>query len=165
MKCSMKKSRAQRQRVSSPPDSTGVARARAALPSLPITLAALVAKEGTRWRVKVADHEAAASVDPSVDPALLDEALVTGARVLVEVAGEPVIVGALATRRALTLAPDDTVHVRARAVTVDASEELLLRSPGAFLRMKGGEVETYGQRVAHTARELFKVLGRMVKIN
>jgi len=128
-------------------------------------LAKLIAREGAQWRVEVAGVKRMAGVDGGVDPALLDEAQRLGVRVVLELGSDPLIVGCLHTRRAVTIDADDVVRLRAAAVTVEGRDEVTLKSAGAFVRLKGAEVETYGSRVVHTARELFKVLGRMVKIN
>ena len=125
--------------------------------------------EGGRWRVDLGAVQRDLAVDESVDPALLDEAHaatpIAGARVLVDAAGEPTIVGVVATRRALTVDPEGRVEHSVRSLKVTAEEEVLLRVPGAFVRAKAREIEVYGDRVLTRARTLAKVLAAMIKLN
>lgn len=130
-----------------------------------LCLGRVIERAGEAWRVEVDGRICDATADASVDARLLEECMRDGARVLVEAGERAVIAGALVTRRAVTIASDNTVTVKARAVTIEGRDEVTLKSAGAFIRMRDAEVETYGARVLHTARELFKVLGRMVKIN
>jgi hypothetical protein len=102
------------------------------------------------------------AADASVDPALLREAAATSARVVLDGA---VIVGVLATRRALTIDREGAVEAHVRRFALTATDEALLSGPDAFVRLKLGDVELYGRRVVSRARELCRVLGRMVKIN
>ena len=48
---------------------------------------------------------------------------------------------------------------------IRASEETLLTGAAAFVQLKAGEVELYGERIVGRARELCKLLGRMIKMN
>lgn len=121
--------------------------------------------EGGRWRVDLGAVQRDLAVDESVDPVLLDEAHAAGARVLVDAAGEPTIVGVVATRRALTVDPEGRVEHSVRSLKVTAEEEVLLRVPGAFVRAKAREIEVYGDRVLTRARTLAKVLAAMIKLN
>src|SRR5690606_34097664 len=100
--------------------------------------------------------------DESVDPALLDEAHATGARVLVEAGGTPSIVGVVATRRALTLDREGRVTAEVTSLEVSAQEQVLLKIPGAFVRAKAREIEVYGERVLTRARNLAKILAAMI---
>jgi hypothetical protein len=120
-----------------------------------------------RWRVRAGGADVVADADPAIDPALLREAIATGARVVLEVAPgvPPVIAGVLATARALTIDRSGAVEAEVRRLALTATEEALLRGPGAFVRLKIDEVELYGKRVVSRARELCRLLGRMVKIN
>jgi hypothetical protein len=120
-----------------------------------------------RWRVRAGGAELVAEADRAIDPALLREAIATGARVVLEAApgAPPVIAGVLATARALTIDRTGAVEAEVRRLALTATEEALLRGPGAFVRLKVDEVELYGKRVVSRARELCRILGRMVKIN
>jgi hypothetical protein len=66
----------------------------------------VVAREGDGWRVRAGGAEALATVDASVDVALVEAAQASGARVVLELGEAPVIVGALQTARALTVGRD-----------------------------------------------------------
>lgn len=130
----------------------------------PLGLATLVAPDGARWRVRVGAREHVVDVDPCVDPALLREACAGGARVVVST-DEHVIVGLLQTARGMTIGRDGAVAAKVTRFDVEAAESATLRTGAAFVRVLGDEVETYGVRVIARARELAKILGRMVKIN
>jgi hypothetical protein len=131
-------------------------------PAPAVGLGVVLGEEDGRWRARVGGAERLLDADASVDPALLREAAATGARVVLDGA---VIVGVLATRRALTIDPQGAVEAHVRRFALTAADEALLAGPGAFVRLKLDDVELYGRRVISRARELCRVLGRMVKIN
>jgi uncharacterized membrane protein len=139
----------------------------AAAPVAGVTLAVLVGESDGRFRARLAGAEREVAVDASVDPELLREAIRSGARVVLDASGEgpPVVVGALATARALTIDRTGAVEAKLRRFALTASDEALLAAAGAFVRLKRDDVELYGKRVVSRARELVRVLGRMVKIN
>jgi len=130
-----------------------------------IRLAAVVGREGDRFRVRAGRWERLAACDPSVDPALVEAARASGARVVLEEGPAPVIVGALATRRAVEVGPGEEVHLSVKRFTVEATEEAVLRTRSAFLRVKGDEVELFGGRILSRARELARVLARAIQLN
>jgi hypothetical protein len=134
-------------------------------PRAGLGLARLIAREGEAWRVSVGGVERVAERDPSVDEALLDECLARGARVVVEEGAAVVIVGALATSRSLSVDARGDVRAAVGVFEVTARESVTLRTDRAFVQVKGPDVETFGRTVVTRARELAKVLGRMVKIN
>ncbi|AGC48151.1 hypothetical protein MYSTI_06878 [Myxococcus stipitatus DSM 14675] len=135
----------------------------AALP--PMCMGRLVAREATGWRVRIGATEHVLSVDPSVDPALLEEALASGARVIVDAVEAPVIVGLLTTQRALQVDRQGRVDARVRGFSVVADEKVLLRVPGSFVQVTSTEVELYANRVLTRAREVAKVLATLIKLN
>lgn len=112
------------------------------------------------WRGS--DERMRALVAADVEPALLREALAEGRPVLVEHAiGEtPIVVGFLQTRRsAEVLLAGDRVELR-------ADREILLRTGRAGLRLReDGEIELVGARVSAISRGLFRIVGRMLKLN
>ncbi|HJL19798.1 MAG TPA: hypothetical protein RMH99_29310 [Sandaracinaceae bacterium LLY-WYZ-13_1] len=131
----------------------------------PVLLGRLLERlDGGRWRVDLGAVERALPVDEAVDPALLDEAAAQGARVLVD-GSAPSIVGVVATRRGLTIDREGRLRERLRSVELEASEQVLFKVPGAFVRAKAREVEVYGDRVLTRARDLAKVLAAMIKLN
>jgi hypothetical protein len=130
-----------------------------------IRLALVVGREGERFRVRAGRWEQLAACDPSVDPALVEAARASGARVVLEEGPVPIIVGALATRRTVEVGPGDEVHLSVKRFAVEAAEEAVLRTRSAFLRVKGDEVELFGGRILSRARELARVLARAIQLN
>ena len=132
-----------------------------------IALGLLLGELDGRFRARVGGVERLVDVDPSVDPELLREAIRSGARVVLEPteAGALAVVGVLSTARVLTIDRSGAVEAQVRRIALSASEEALLAAPGAFIRAKREDIELYGRRVISRARELYRVLGRMVKIN
>ncbi len=131
----------------------------------PVLLGRLIEAAGEGWRVDLGAVEREVDVDPSVDPKLLVDAARRGSRVLVDATGVPLIVGVIATQRALVIDSDDRVEAEVRSFRVDAEEEVLLKTPGAFVRAKARAVELYGDRVLTRARDLAKILAAMIKLN
>src|SRR5512132_3745990 len=103
----------------------------AALPDAAgLALAVVLAEEPEgRWRVRAGGTERVAAADPAVDPALLREAIGTGARVVLETPpdGEAIVAGVLATARALTIDRSGAVEATLRRLSLSATEEALLR--------------------------------------
>jgi hypothetical protein len=131
----------------------------------PVLLGRLIAPHPDGWRVDLGTVQRVVAVDESVDVALLDEAARHGARVIVDAADEPVIVGVVATRRAVTIDREGRVDEDLRSFEVRAEERVLLKVPGAFVRAKERAVEVYGDRVLTRARDLAKILAAMIKLN
>ena len=133
-------------------------------PALPagFGLVRVVAREGDGFRVRSGKVEAVVPCDPCVDPALVDEAIASGGRVVLE---DGVIVGALATARSLQIDRQGAVDVEVSRFAVRAQESALLKSQKAFLELKGSNIELYGHQVLARARELARILGRMIKLN
>lgn len=132
-----------------------------------LALARITGRVPDGWRVRVGGVERAATLDPTVDPALVEEARASGARVVLDLSEPPaaVIVGTLTTARPVTLDRNGDLAVRARRIVLDAAERGLLRLPGAFVEVKSGEIELYANRVVTRARELAKTLAAMIKLN
>ncbi len=130
-----------------------------------VTLARIVARVDDGWMVRVGRREVRAIADPSVDSKLLEEALETGTRVVLEIGERPLLVGTLQTRRALQIAPDDTVVAEVNRFTVQAREEVVLKTRGAFVQLEGERVEVYAPRIVARAREVVRLLGAMIKLN
>jgi hypothetical protein len=103
-----------------------------------------------------------AVIDEGVDRALVTRAMAGNEAVLVEVDPEvgPVIVGVVQTR-----IPDE-VEIKARKVVLDADEELLLRAGRGALRIReDGDVELVGSRISTLSRGLFRIVGRVLRLN
>ena len=109
-----------------------------------------------------ASSEREADVDEAVDVELVRRAFESGDRVLCEADddGEPVIVGVLQTRI------PDKLELRARQIVIEGDEELVLRSGKAAMRLReDGDVELVGSRISTVSRGLFRLVGRMLRLN
>jgi hypothetical protein len=103
-----------------------------------------------------------ADIADEVDPALVARAAQEGGSVLVEiVAGAaPLVVGVVQTQL-----PAE-VTVRADTIALEAKRELLLRAGSAALRLReDGEIEVVGGRISAVSRGLFKIVGRVLRLN
>ncbi|MBX3184457.1 MAG: hypothetical protein KIT72_02285 [Polyangiaceae bacterium] len=102
-----------------------------------------------------------ARIDEALDVRLLELALTNRDRVLVEAAaGERWVVGVLQVRVPKRL------ELRAREVVIEADEELSLRSGSAGARLRrDGDVEIVGSRISAASRGLFKLVGRVLRLN
>jgi len=103
-----------------------------------------------------------ALVAPEVDPRVVADALASGDAVLVEtVAGErPVIVGVLLTQRPREL------RLRAGTIAIEGDEEVLIRAGSAAIRLRAdGNIEVVGSRISAASRGLFRIVGRMLRLN
>lgn len=113
-----------------------------------------------RWRG--AAQPVAADVAPEVETELLQATLAEGGSVLVELVDglPPLVVGAVATRMPRAL------HLKAATVTVEGEREVLIKSGRAALRLReDGDVELVGSRISASSRGLFRLVGRMLRLN
>jgi hypothetical protein len=132
----------------------------------PLLLATVVGREDGGWRVRIGATEQVVALDPHVDPVLVQEAAQSGTRVVLDAAGEAVaIVGLLLTSRALTLDRAGTVDAKVRSFRVSAEDEITLKVPRAYLRMRGEDLEAYGQQILARARGVLRLLGVAIKLN
>jgi hypothetical protein len=82
--------------------------------------------------------------------------------VLVEIEpnGAPLIVGVIQTR-----IPRDVV-IKAETIQLEAEREILLRSKTAAVRLReDGDVELVGSRILALSRGLFRLVGRVLRLN
>jgi hypothetical protein len=103
-----------------------------------------------------------AVIAPEVDPEVIADALANGDAVLVElVPGEaPLVVAALHTRR-----PRE-IRLKAATIQIEGDEEVLLRAGRGALRIRAdGDIELVGSRVSAASRGLFRIVGRMLRLN
>jgi hypothetical protein len=153
-------------RVERPEGLVPPARPRLVRPLPGVSLARLIAPQGEGWLVRLGAEEQLASVDPSVDPLLLLEAQASGARVLLEMSAlGAMVVGVVQTSRALRIDRTGQVEVQVERLSVQARTEVVLKTFAASLQLKAGEVEIRGVRTLIRARELAKVLARMISLN
>lgn len=103
-----------------------------------------------------------AQLDEGVDPELVRRAAQQGDRVLAEedFDGAAVIVGVLQTRL------PETLELKARNIVIDAEQEVTIRSGTAGMRLReDGDVELVGSRIVTMSRGLFRLVGRMLRLN
>lgn len=131
----------------------------------PVLLATVVERAEDGWRVRIGTQEQIAGTHDAVDPALIDDAIGTGAPVVIDNGTEPRIAGVLLTSRPLTIDRDGSVLAKVKRLVVEAEEEALFKTSRAFVQVTAREVELYGVRVAARARDVVKLLGAMVKLN
>jgi hypothetical protein len=97
-----------------------------------------------------------------VSPELVALAAKNGDAVVLECAPDapPLVVGVLQTR-----IPEELV-LQARAVRIEADQELLLRSGRGAMRIRrDGDVELVGSRISALSRGLFRLVGRVLRLN
>jgi hypothetical protein len=115
--------------------------------------AAFIAWRGATERV-------AAAIAEGVEASLLEEVARAGGSVLVEDGPPPVIVGVLQTRR-----PRD-LTLRANTIAIEAESEILLRTGRAAVRLRqDGDIEIVGGRISAASRGLFRLVGRVLRLN
>ena len=139
-----------------------------AVPALPPAAAMRTARvasvTGRHATLTLRGHAAPidALVAPEVDPEVVADALASGDAVLVETAaGEaPLIVGVLSTRRPREL------RLRAGTIQIEGDEEVLIRAGRAAIRLRAdGDIEVVGSRISAASRGLFRIVGRMLRLN
>lgn len=112
------------------------------------------------WRGQLGPVDAL--IDESVDLALMKRAVEEGSSVLVEVApgSEPVVVGVLQTRL------PSAVELRGETITIEAEREVLIRAGRSAVRLReDGDVEIVGSRISAISRGLFRIVGRVLRLN
>lgn len=103
-----------------------------------------------------------AVVAPEVDLEVVADAHASGDSVLVELCeGEaPLIVAALQTRRPREL------RLKAATIVIEGEKEILLRSGRGAIRIReDGEIEVVGSRISAASRGLFRIVGRILRLN
>lgn len=153
--------------VTMPAPTTQSAAARVIYTEPPVLLGQVLSIVGDGLaQVRVGASERHAVIDPSVDPALVLEAIATGARVVLEAGHPPVIVGLLSTHRTLAVDRHGDLKGRLRNLALEMDGSLLLKTPLAFLQMdKEGAVEMFGQRLLSRARKVAKILAAHISLN
>ncbi len=129
-----------------------------------IRSARLVDAHGRKATVVVRGEDEAREIDldPDCDAAVVSEALVTGERVMVEADedGAWVVVGILRSRK------PEKITLSAEVVEIDADREVTIRSGRGAMRIReDGEIELVGSRISAASRGLFRLVGRMLRLN
>jgi hypothetical protein len=99
---------------------------------------------------------------PGVASELVLRAVESGDAVIVECAPHalPLVVGVLQTR------VPETLTLRAKHVQIEGQESVVLRSGvGAMRIRRDGDVEMVGSRIATLSRGLFRIVGRVLRLN
>ncbi len=102
------------------------------------------------------------TIPSDVDPEFIAEAHAAGQNVMVEWTrgAEPVIVGVLQTRNPREL------HLKAESIHIEGEREVLFKSGRGALRIReDGDVELIGSRISAASRGLFRIVGRLLRLN
>ena len=103
-----------------------------------------------------------AELDEGVDSEVVQRALENGDRVLVEIdaALGPLIVGVVQRRI------PKKVELRGETVVIEADREILLRTGTGAMRIReDGDIEVVGSRISTVSRGLFRIVGRVLRLN
>lgn len=101
-------------------------------------------------------------IPQDVDVAVVAAASTSGDAVLVETSpGEmPVVVGVLQTKL------PEAIHLKATTITLEAANEVVLRSGQGAVRIReDGNIEMVGSRIYAASRGLFRIVGRILRLN
>ena len=130
----------------------------------PISLGIATARQGMKCSVRVGSAEAMLDLDPSVDPALIDEAIAEGGRVVVDPASNTVC-GLLQTTRAVTIDRSGVVSSTVRRFEITAEESVPLKTATSFLKLDDERAEIYAREAVVRARGAVRALARLIKLN
>ncbi|MCA9634109.1 MAG: hypothetical protein KC766_40970 [Myxococcales bacterium] len=132
-------------------------------PSPGLRSAQLVSVAGRAVRVRFRGSKEAfeARVAPEVEPRLVDLAMRNRDSVLVEGAADELwVVGVLQVRI------PERLELRAREILIEGEREVSLRAGRAGARLrKDGDVELVGSRISAASRGLFRIVGRILRLN
>ncbi|MGC4070563.1 MAG: hypothetical protein QM784_39025 [Polyangiaceae bacterium] len=98
---------------------------------------------------------------PQLERAVLEEAIVDGQLVLLAShGGKLTVMGSICTRKPKTL------KLEAEHVELTAAKSVLLKAGRAALELRqDGNVELVGSRISAVSRGLFRIVGRMLRLN
>lgn len=103
-----------------------------------------------------------AAVAVEVEPEVLERAVRDRESVLVEVAPgtPPVVVGVIQTR------VPRSISLKGTTVEIEAEEEILLKTGRGAMRIRAdSDIEIVGSRIQALSRGLFRIVGRMLRLN
>jgi hypothetical protein len=112
------------------------------------------------WRGRSAVVEA--ELAEGVDGELIARAMKNGDAVLVEVdpLEGPLVVGVVQTRL------PETLELKANKIVIEGESEVLIRSGTAAVRLReDGDVEMVGSRILSMSRGLYRIVGRVLRLN
>ncbi|MCK6587705.1 MAG: hypothetical protein HUU21_35805 [Polyangiaceae bacterium] len=113
-------------------------------------------------RMRGTDQTMIAKIDEGVERDLLAHAAESGGTALVEMLSgqEPLVIGLVQTRL------PSKVEIKAKDIVIDAEREVLIRAGRAALRIReDGDVELVGSRILTMSRGLFRIVGRVLRLN
>ena len=112
--------------------------------------------------VRGEDQAQELALDPDVDAAVVREAMESGERVMVEAdeEGAWVVVGVLRSR------VPEKLRLTGETIEIEAEREVLLRAGTGAVRIRqDGDIEIVGSRISAASRGLFRLVGRMLRLN
>lgn len=137
-----------------------------AIAAVAMCTARVVSMEGKTRRASILargmNTPVLAAIAPDVDLEVIEGARANGDAVLVESCEDepPLIIAALRTRRPREL------RLRGEKISIEGSKEVLLRSGFGALRIQeSGHIELVGGTVNVVSRGLFRLVGRLVRLN
>lgn len=101
-------------------------------------------------------------IPSDVDPEFIAEAHARGDHVMVESTrgAESLIVGVLQTKNPREL------HLKAESIHIEGEQEVLFKSGRGALRIReDGDIELIGSRISAASRGLFRIVGRLLRLN
>jgi len=152
-------------RVSEPveaPELSPAAAQALAAPGLRLGRVVSMSEDGVMVRFRARGAPVLVDLDEGVDEALVARAMQNGDSVLVEVdpVEGPLVVGVVQRRL-----PEE-VEITGKKVIIDAEDEVLLRTGKGAMRINpDGEVEIVGSRIHTVSRGLFRIVGRVLRLN
>lgn len=140
-----------------------IAAAPVRLPSVTLCTGFALSIDGDRARVLAGTIEVDATLGAGVSRELITQSIRQRDRVLLEQAeSEPMprIVGVIHTT-----IPEE-LTLKARKIHIEGDQEVLLRSGRGAMRIRqDGDVEIVGSRISAMSRGLFRLVGRVLRLN
>jgi hypothetical protein len=127
-----------------------------------------LAGEGDAFELRTAVGTFPAQLDAAMHPAVAQTARSRNEAVLYTrgADGAYVVVGALRTSPTPGVDDVDEITLKAKRITIEATEEAQVRSGAALIAVRAiGEVETYADRIMSRAEEVQKIVARMLRLN
>lgn len=141
-----------------------------ALPAAVLRTAVAVAVAGrcAQVRVRGLAEPFSAVLDAGVSAELVEQAAQRGDRVLLEQVdgADPVVVGVVQTHAPHDNAVPEELSLKAKRIVIEGEQEVLLRSGRGAMRVRqDGDVELVGSRISAMSRGLFRLVGRVLRLN
>jgi hypothetical protein len=131
----------------------------------PVLFGVLLEGDGKTWRVKIGASERELEAAGDVDPELLREVAERRGRVLVDAGRPALIAGVLQTSRTIAIDRNGDVDAKVNRFQIHARDEAVLRTNDAYARVRDSDVQLAGRKLVLRAREIAKILGRMIALN